>query len=170
MEKIFHVVDRISEIVGKLSSFLVVILVISIGYDITTRYLFSKANFWAYDMTIFLYGSYAMLGTAYCHLTKGHVRMDLLTARLSPRGRATVDAICYVFLFFPLFVVLIYKCGGHAIWAVVNGERSSASAWRPYMGPFKIAIVVGLVLFFLQGIVEFLRSVRTAVKGGSHES
>ena len=170
MEKIFHVIDRISEIVGKVSSFLVVVLVIAIGYDITTRYLFAKANFWAYDMTIFLYGSYAILGTAYCHLTKGHVRMDLLTARLSVRGRATVDAICYVFLFFPLFAVLINKCGGHAFWAVLNAERSSASAWRPYMGPFKLAILLGLILFCLQGIVEFLRSVRIAVKGGPHES
>jgi len=170
MEKIFHVVDRMSEIVGKVSSFLVVVLIMAIGYDITTRYLFSSANFWAYDMTIFLYGSYAMLGAAYCHYAKGHVRMDLLTARMSVRGRATVDVICYIFLFFPLFIILIYKCGGHAIWALVNGERSSASAWRPYMAPFKMAILLGLVLFFLQGLVDFLRSLRIALKGGSHES
>ena len=170
MEKIFHVVDRMSEIVGKLSSFLVVILIFAIGYDITTRYLFSTANFWAYDMTIFLYGSYAMLGAAFCHYTQGHVRMDLLTARLTPRGRATIDVVCYIFLFFPLFIVLIYKCGGHAIWAVANAERSSASAWRPYMGPFKLAILLGLVLFFLQGVVDFLGSLRIVLKGGPHDS
>jgi len=170
MENIFHVVDRISEIVGKLASFLVVVLIIAIGYDITTRYLFSKANFWAYDMTIFLYGSYAMLGAAYCHYTKGHVRMDLLTARMSLRARSTVDVVCYILLFFPLFIILIYKCGGHAIWALLHSERSSASAWRPYMAPFKMAILLGLVLFFLQGVVDFLRSLRIALKGGPHES
>lgn len=169
MERAFRIIDRLSEWSGKISSFLLVILIIAIGYDITTRYLFATANFWAYDMTIFLYGSYSMLGAAYCHYVRGHVRMDLLTARMSPRGRATMDVVCYLVLFFPLFIVLIYKCGGHAFWALMHGERSSASAWRPHMWPFKMAILLGLVLFFLQGLVDFLRSLRIALKGGRHE-
>lgn len=170
MEKFFHVIDRTSDLVGKWASFLVVILTLAIGYDITVRYLFNIPNFWAYDMTIMLYGSYAILGAAYCHYTNGHVRMDLLYGRLSPRGRAIMDIICYIFLFFPLFIVLIWKCGDHAWWALVNGERSSASAWRPLIGPFKMVIVFGLVLFFLQGLVDFLRNILFVVKGGKHES
>ena len=67
MEKFFHVIDRTSDLVGKGASFLVVILTLAIGYDITVRYLFAVPNFWAYDMTIMLYGSYAILGAAYCH-------------------------------------------------------------------------------------------------------
>jgi TRAP-type mannitol/chloroaromatic compound transport system permease small subunit len=169
MEKILRIIDRASEWTGKLASFLVVILTLAIGYDITVRYLFAIPNQWSYDMTIFLYGGHAMLGAAYCHYTKGHVRMDLLSGRLSERGQAIMDVICYIFLFFPLFIVLIYKCGNHAIWAVVHGERSSASAWRPPLGPFKIAIVFGLVLFFLQGVADFLRSFRIALKGGRNE-
>ena len=121
-------------------------------------------------MTIFLYGSYAILGAAYTHAKNGHVRMDLLYGRLSERGRATVDVICYFILFFPLFIVLLYECGGHVLWAVMHGERSSASAWRPYVGPFKLSILLGLFLFFLQGVVEFLRSFKIMLKGGSHES
>ena len=82
MEKFFHVIDRTSDLVGKWASFLVVILTLAIGYDITVRYLFNIPNFWAYDMAIMLYGSYAILGAAYCHYTNGHVRMDLLYGRL----------------------------------------------------------------------------------------
>ena len=170
MEKFFHVIDRTSDLVGKWASFLVVILVVAIGYDITGRYFFNIPSFWAYDMTIMLYGSYAILGTAYCHYNNGHVRMDLLYGRLSRRGRAIMDIICYIFLFFPLFTVLIWKCGNHAIWSVINGERSSASAWRPLLGPFNMAIVLGLVLFFLQGLVDFLRNIIFVAKGGNHES
>ncbi len=170
MEKIFRIIDRSSEYVGKWASFLVVILTLAIGYDITVRYLFAIPNFWAYDITIMLYGSYAILGAAYCHSLDSHVRMDLLSSRLSRRGRAVMDIICYIFLFFPLFIVLIWKCGNHAIWSVISGERSSASAWRPLLGPFNMAIVLGLVLFFLQGLVDFLRKIIFVVKGGKHES
>jgi TRAP-type mannitol/chloroaromatic compound transport system permease small subunit len=170
MEKALRVIDRASEWTGKLASFLVVILTLAIGYDITVRYLFAIPNQWSYDMTIFLYGGHAILGAAYCHYSGGHVRMDLLYGRLSTRGKAVTDVICYIFLFFPLFIVLIYKCGNAAIWSVVHVERSSSSVWRPPLGPFKMAILYGLVLFFLQGVAEFLRSLRTALKGGKHES
>lgn len=166
MEKILRIIDGASEWTGKLASFLVVILILAIVYDVTVRYLFAIPNQWSYDMTIFLYGSYAILGAAYCHYAGGHVRMDLLYMNLSPRGRAISDVICYILLFFPLFIVLIYKCGNHAIWAVIHGERSSSSVWRPPLGPFKMAILLGLVLFFLQGVADFLRSFRIALKGG----
>jgi TRAP-type mannitol/chloroaromatic compound transport system permease small subunit len=170
MEKIFHVIDQTSTYVGKWASFLVVILTLAIGYDITVRYLFAIPNFWAYDMTIMLYGSYAILGAAYCHARHGHVRMDLFYGKLSPRGRAISDAVCYLFLFFPLFIVLLWKCGDHAIWSLSSGECSSASAWRPPIGPFKAIITFGILLFFVQGLVDFLRNVIFIFKGGKHES
>ena len=125
---------------------------------------------WAFDSTYMIYGGYTMLGAAYCHYLKGHVRMDLLYSRLSPRGKAIMDSICYVFLFFPLFSVLLYKCGENAIWSLLHGERSSASVWRPLMAPFKFTIVFGIFLFYLQGIAEFLRALTVVFKGESHES
>ncbi|MFO7984605.1 MAG: TRAP transporter small permease subunit [Desulfatiglandaceae bacterium] len=170
MEKFLRIIDRSSELTGKGASFLIVILTLAIGYDITIRYLFDKANFWAFDITYMLYGTYTMLGAAYCHYQKGHVRMDLFYSKLSARGRARMDVICYIFLFFPLFCILLYKCGQGAWWALVHGETSHASVWRPSLAPFKIAIVFGLFLFFLQGIAEFLRALRVAFKGEPHES
>ncbi len=170
MEKILRIIDRASEWTGKAASFLVVILTVAIGYDITVRYLFAKANFWAFDSTYMLYGSYTMLGAAYCHYKKGHVRMDLIYSRLSTRGKAVTDVICYLLLFFPLFSVLLYKCGENTLWSLMHGERGSASVWRPPLGPFKLAITFGILLFYLQGIAEFIRALQVAIKGESHES
>ena len=170
MERFLRFIDRTCEIVGKLSSFLVVILVVSIGYDIFMRYFFAKPTHWAYDMTIMLFGAYSMLGAAYCHYHEGHVRMDLIYGRFSPKGKATVDVICYLFLFFPLFVILVYKCGEHAIWALKQGERASGSVWRPPLAPFKLTIAFGLLLFLLQGVVHFLRSLKIVLDRGKHES
>ncbi len=170
MEKFLRIIDRSSEWTGKAASFLVVILTLAIGYDITVRYLFSKANFWAYDITYMLYGIYTILGVAYCHYMKGHVRMDLLYSRLSRRGQARMDVVCYIILFFPLFIILLYKCGEGAWWALVHGETSHASVWRPSLAPFKTAIFFGLFLFFLQGIAEFIRALTVAIKGEPHES
>jgi len=169
MQKVLRIIDRASEWTGKVASFFIVVMIIGIGYDIIMRYLFAKPTYWAFDMTYMTYGAYTMLGAAYCHYAKGHVRMDLLYSHLSPKRKALVDVICYLILFFPLFVVLIYKCGGNAIWAIVHEEHSHASVWRPLLGPFKSLIAVGFVLFFFQGVAEFIRSLYIVFKKGPHE-
>ena len=57
MEKFLRIIDAASTWTGKLASFLVVLLILSIGYDITVRYLFAVPNLWAYDSTYMLYGT-----------------------------------------------------------------------------------------------------------------
>ena len=170
MEKVFRVIDAISEWTGKLASFLMAGLVAAICYDVTLRYVFNSPAAWGFDITYMVYGAYSMLGVAYCEKLKGHVRMDLIYAFLSPRKKAWVDVICYLMLFFPFLIILTYKCGDHTLWSLQSGERSSGSVWRPLLGPFKLAITFGFILFIFQGLVSFLRALRVALKGGAHES
>ena len=170
MEKVFRVMDAISEWTGKLASFLMAGLVVAICYDVALRYIFNAPAAWGFDITYMVYGAYSMLGVAYCEKLKGHVRMDLVYTSLSTRAKAWVDVICYILLFFPFLIILTYMCGDHALWSLQAGERSSGSVWRPLLGPFKLIITFGFVLFILQGLVSFLRALRVAIKGGSHES
>jgi TRAP-type mannitol/chloroaromatic compound transport system permease small subunit len=170
MEKVLQVIDGVSEWTGKLGSFLIAVLTVIICYDVSLRYIFNMPTAWGYDITYMMYGAYSMLGMAYCEKLKSHVRMDMVYALLSTRGKAWVDAICYLLLFFPALIIITYKCGDQAIWSLLSGERSSGSVWRPLLGPFKLVITFGLLLFILQGMASFLRALSIAVKGGSHES
>jgi TRAP-type mannitol/chloroaromatic compound transport system permease small subunit len=145
-------------------------LVLIICYDITLRYFLASPTYWAFEITYMDYGAYSMLGAAFCQYLKGHVRMDLIYARFSERKKARIDTICYIILFFPLLVILTYKCGEHALWSFNMGERSSASVWRPHLWPFKFAITFGFLLFLFQGLVDFLRTVKVAIGGKTNES
>lgn len=169
MEKILRFIDWASIWTGKVTSLLIVVLTAIICYDITMRYVLIKPTSWVFEATYMLYGAYAMLGAAYCHHLKGHVRMDLLYVRMSPRRQAVVDVFCYIFLFFPLFIVLAWKCSEHAYWAFSAGECSSSSILRPKLWPFKSLIALGLILFLFQGAAEFLRSLQIAIKGKPYE-
>lgn len=170
MKSVIKVIDFVSEWSGKLGSLLILILVFGMAYDMFTRYVFAKPNFWAFDMVYITYGSYTMLGMGFTLLMKNHVRMDLFLAKRSPRARAWVDVICYLVLFFPLMIILIKVVGDNALYSITSGERSYASVWRPLLGPFKIVLFYGFVLFLLQGISEFLKACITVAKGGGNES
>ena len=170
MKKIIKAIDFLSEWSGKLGSLLVLILVFGMAYDMFTRYVFAKPNFWAYDMVYITYGSYAMLGMAYTLLMKNHVRMDLFLGKLSPKAIAWVDIVCYLLLFFPLAIVLVKVVGDNTIYSITSGECSYASVWRPQLGPFKIVLLYGFILFFLQGVSEFLKACIVLGGGGGNES
>lgn len=167
MNSIVKLIDKITVTIGKLSSFLIVPLIAVIMYDVIMRSFFAKPTIWAYDSTYMIFGIYIMLGSSYTHLFNSHVRMDLLTERLSPRKKSILEAICYVFLFFPLFYVLVKYCSDHAIWSFNAGESSSASTWRPPVYPFKLIIAFGFVLFFIQGVAQFIKSLLIAIGGNT---
>lgn len=170
MRRFLKALDNVSKWTGKGGSWLILALVFGIGYEVLMRYGFANPTFWAYDMTWMMYGVYIMLGTAWCHFLGGHVRMDLLYSRLSPRRKAIVEVVCYFVLFFPLLYVLLRYCGAHTIWSWSIGESSSASTWRPPVYPFKTLVVVSFALLALQGISQFIKSLFVLVTRKSYES
>jgi len=38
------------------------------------------------------------------------------------------------------------------------------------MAPFKLSIVFGIFLFYLQGIAEFIRALTVVIKGGRYDA
>ena len=165
MHSIIKAIDKTTEIIGKCASFIIIPLVLGIAYDVFMRYVFSKPTFWVYDSTYMMYGGYIMLGSAYTHLKDSHVRMDLFTSRLSERKRAIIECVCYILFFFPLFFILVKYCSEHALWSLSAGESSSASTWRPPVYPFKIIIAFGFILFLLQGVSQFIKSLIFVLRG-----
>lgn len=162
-------IDRLSEWIGKFGSWLILALTGMMVIEVVMRYLFARPTFFAYDLTWMLYGVYIALGAAYCHLHKGHVRVDFFYNRLPERGRAIFEVVLYLIFFFPLFYVVLRYLIDNLIYSWASGECTSASTWRPPVYPFKTIVVVGFVLLFFQGVAEFVKNLYFSVKGHSHE-
>jgi TRAP-type mannitol/chloroaromatic compound transport system permease small subunit len=158
-------VDRVSEWSGRTVSWLVLILTVMLGYEIVMRYLFNAPTKWAFDMSYMLGGSYFMLGEAYTLHKKAHVRIDIFYSRFSERNQARIDAIFYVFLFFPLWGGLLYALIPYVYLSWQIGERSMQGYWMPILYPFKTVMPVAIFMFLLQGIAEFVRCILIIGKG-----
>jgi TRAP-type mannitol/chloroaromatic compound transport system permease small subunit len=155
---LIRTIDRISDWSGRIVCWLILPLVGSLTYEVFARYLFGAPTEWAYDVSYMLYGSLFMLGAAYALLRGGHIRTDMLYEKWSPRRQGTVDAVCYLFLFFPAMLFLLWMGGVEAWHAWEIGERSDQSPWRPILYPFKTVIPVTALLLLVQGVSEFLKS------------
>jgi TRAP-type mannitol/chloroaromatic compound transport system permease small subunit len=155
---VIRVIDTVSDWTGRIVCWMIIPLVGSLTFEVVARYLFNAPTSWAYDTSYMLYGSFFMLGAGYALFRGAHIRTDMLYQNWSPRRQGTIDAACYLFLFFPAMFFLLWMGGQEAWHAWVIGERSDASPWRPILYPFKAVIPVTAALLLSQGISEFLKS------------
>jgi TRAP-type mannitol/chloroaromatic compound transport system permease small subunit len=107
-----------------------------------------------------LFGAQFMLAASYTLLKGGHIRTDVFFERWSPRTRAIIDVVGYLFFFFPGMLFVFYAGGAEAWKAWLIGERSDWSAWRPVIYPLKAVIPLTAALMLLQGLSELIKCLR----------
>lgn len=138
-------------------------LVLTLTYEVVSRYVFNAPTIWSYDVSCMLGGTFAVLGWAYTHRYNEHVRVDVIYLKLSPRGKAIVDAICWFLLFSPLLVAVIHSAARQMLFSWAQNEVSAKSFWYPPMGPIRTLFFYGVCLFALQSLVQFIRDLRLII-------
>lgn len=164
VRRLLVLIDALSDLSGKATSFLVVAMLGAMCYEVVARYGFDSPTVWSRETAQFLLGGYAILGGAYVLRHGGHVNMDVLYSRLSVRKRAILDVLTSVFFF--LFCGVLLWLGAEYAWKSVVIRETTGSPWSPPEYVVKIAIPVGALLILLQGFAKLLRDLRTAVTGG----
>lgn len=142
--------DRISDYVGYLAAGLIFFMGGTLMFDAFTRNVINMPVHWAVELTQFTLAAYYFMGGAFTLKNDSHVRMDLIYAALSDRGRAWINLVTSVCLIFYLVVTLI---GGISSldYAIETNERRF-SIWNPSVIPIKALLVFCLVLMLMQAI------------------
>ena len=150
-------VERVSRFFGRVAMYLIFAMIGVLLYSAFMRTGFNRPPLWSVEMSQFLLVAYFILGGAWTLQLDSHVRMDLLYARWTPRGRAFADTLTSVCLLTYLGVML---WGGvsSSQYALEYGQRA-ATSWRPPMAPIKIAMCVAIFLMILQALAILVRDV-----------
>lgn len=165
MKRLFMYIDKLSEYAAKVFAWLILPMVFALFYEVVARYVFNRPTIWSYDLTYMLYGALFIMASAYALSLNRHVRIDVFYRLFPPRWKGIVDAVLYIVLFFPVVGILLVKGVDYAALSWAQGEVSSAGAWRPPIYPLKTVFPVAMFILLLQGLVQFLRSLRLATGG-----
>lgn len=152
-------IDRLNEWVGKTSQWLIIPLTSIVTLDVILRYVFGRPTLWAWDINVMLLGALGVLSGGYILLHKGHVMVDVLVIRLSPRKRAIVE-LCTCPFFLLGVGMLLWQWVPEASQSLETREKYT-SVFMPPIYPLKIVIVLGIVILFLQGVVDIIRNIST---------
>jgi len=166
VQRIYDSIGKVSERAGKLVSYLLVVLILSIVYDVFARYMFNAPTIWSYTLSYMLGGIIIAVGMCYVYYHNANVRVDLLYDKFPPKVKRLVDICLSILFFFPFVIALSWVWAKDTWQAFVLGEVATESIWYPIVRPFKLIVAIGLVLLLLQGIATFLKDWASLAKGG----
>ena len=165
LSRVVKIIDVISDKTGRIVGWVAVPMIIALIYEVFARYVFHRPTIWSYEVTYMIYGTHFLLGAAYTLRVRGHIRIDLVYMKFPPRGRALIDVIGYLVIFFPIMIILVVASYDMAKDAFMIREVSQFTPWQPILWPFKSVICIGFILLILQGIAEFIRSMIMLIQG-----
>jgi len=152
---VLDLVDNISTWVFKVSSLLILVIMIVTVYEVIVRYAFNAPTTWSHEVGAFLCGLAWVYGGAYCLLGDHHVKMDAVYNHLSLKAKAVLGLIG--FPFFLLFLVALLQGTAAGAWTSILNLESSPSQWHPPIYPLKTLLPGGIFIFLLQLTVKFIR-------------
>lgn len=161
LSKVEALINRFSEMLGKITAVLFILLLFNVFFDVIMRYLFNDVSIGMQELEWHLYAAVFMLGIPYTLYKEGHVRVDIIYDGLSVRKQAWIDILGTLFLLIP-FCLLVIKYGiGFTMEAYELGEGSGDPGGLPYRWIIKSVIPFSFLAIFISGIGLLLKSVIT---------
>lgn len=160
MSKIIRLIDNISEYSGRLVSYLIIPLILTIVYSILVRYFLNIVVDWAFEMSLFMFGIMVMAGGACTLKHRAHVRVDVVMYYLGPKMNRMLDIFSFILVI--VVCVIITYVGTKAAWiSTLRLEYSSLQTpFNPQIWWYKWFIPFSAGLLGLQAVVECLRAIK----------
>jgi TRAP-type mannitol/chloroaromatic compound transport system permease small subunit len=159
VQGVLHTIDGISTWIGKLFSWLMIVLMIVVCVEVFKRYFLNAPTAWIFDAENMLYGTCFMMCGAYTLAQNAHVRGDFLYSSMRPRTQAGLDLVLYIVFFIPGIAALIYSGWIFAAESWSINEHSTVTADGPPVWQFKLMIPFAGIMVMIQGIAEIIRCI-----------
>ena len=159
-------VDRFTLRFGQFLSWGICVLIFIIVLQVILRYGFGRGMVALEELEWHLFAVAFMFGLSYAVVTDAHVRVDLISNRMSKSTRAWVEILGITILLLPFIVIVIFY-GGQFFWSSwVRREHSLAPMGLPYRWVIKAVIPLSFTLFGLAALTRLICTIQS-LKGRS---
>ncbi|GAB56609.1 TRAP transporter, DctQ-like membrane protein [Glaciecola punicea ACAM 611] len=152
---IVQVVDKISEVAGKLAAWLFVLIALSISYEVVVRYFFNRPTIWVDEVSTIAQVWATYLGAAYILKRRKLIVVELVFHDTMTLTRKISESFALLVI---VCVCLIAVRYGYSEWLdkTLKGATSASFLATPKWATLS-CIWIGFGLLCLQSIVELWR-------------
>ena len=150
--------DAVGSLIGALSAWLTLGLVLLVAANVLLRYLFRVGSVWSQELEWHLLVPIALFGSVYAMRAREHVQVDIVYERLSESGRRFIDLLAALVTIVVSVLLIKYSLPyvGQS-YRILEGSPDPGGLPARYV--LKALIPVGFALLALQGLADLLRQV-----------
>ena len=154
LERFRKVVQKASYGACFVGMFLAIPMMLLTVGDVVSRSFFNKPIPGTFELSEYMLAVIVLLGAAYTQQVKGHVGVDFLTSRFSPKIQAAFQAAT-TFAGLLIIAILVWQGYLEGIHEKVVSDQLRVPQW-----PFKLLVAVGGLLLWLELLLDFISSVQ----------
>ncbi len=156
--KLSRLIDWLNERVAKAAFWLVLVMTLISAGNASYRFVFHDSSNGLLEIQWYLFAAVFLLCSPYTLQKNEHVRIDVLSGKLSPRGLAVIDIIGTIFFLLPMVIAVLWLSLPLVAESYKINEHS-ANAGGLIRWPVKILLPIGFTLLALQGVSELIKRI-----------
>ncbi|GAB1579751.1 TRAP transporter small permease subunit [Bordetella petrii] len=151
-------IDALNLRVGRAVTWITLLVVlVSAGNALVRKVFETSSNAWL-ELQWYMFGAMFLLTAGYTLLKNEHVRVDILSSRLSKRTQIYIEIFGVLFFLLPMAILIMYLSWPMFMDSYVSNEQSSNSGGL-VRWPVKLLIPVGFGLLVLAGVSRLIKCV-----------
>ncbi len=154
--KLSRVIDALNHRVAASVIWLVLIAVLVSAVNALIRKVFNLSSNAFLELQWVLFSGIFLFGAAQALQLNQHVRIDILSSRLSARTRVKIELFGTLFFLLPMALLIVYLSWPVFISAFQSGEVS-ANAGGLVVWPARLMMPLGFLLLLLQGVSQAIK-------------
>jgi TRAP-type mannitol/chloroaromatic compound transport system permease small subunit len=158
-----RLIDRLNERIGQAFYWLVLVTVLISAANAVVRKVFNYSSNGLLEIQWYFFSAIFLLLAGYTLLRNEHVRIDVISSRLSKRAQTWIDILGTLFFLLPMAILLMWLSWPVFVDAYQRNEVST-NAGGLIIWPARLLVPVGFFLLVAQGVSELIK--RIAFLGG----
>lgn len=157
---LLRVADRLDVLIngiGRITGWCSFALVCVMSCNVLLRYLFRTGSVGMQELEWHLMAPICLLGLSYALLHDGHVKVDILYGRFTPRVRRLIDFLSMMAIVI-VIAILTYLSLPYVEQSYRIGEKSPDPGGLTHRWILKAILPLGLTLLLIQSIAASLRA------------
>jgi TRAP-type mannitol/chloroaromatic compound transport system permease small subunit len=151
-----RLIDRMTERIGHTIYWLVLVAVLISAANATVRKIFNYSSNSFLEIQWYLFSLIFLFLAGYTLKNNEHVRIDIITGRLSARARAWIDVFGTLFFLLPMAFLIMWLSWPVFVDAWERNEVST-NAGGLIVWPARLMVPIGFFLLIVQAFSELIK-------------
>ena len=147
--------DKIIDIVGNITAFIMIIMTLNVAFDVTMRYVFHNSSVGMQELEWHFFSILILFGMSYALKENGHVRVDFLYDGMREKKKAWINVIGTLIFLFPIALLVFFGSFEFVMDSYTTNEISEDPGGLKYRWMIKamIPVAFGFLMFSAVGYI-----------------